>query len=68
MKDIAQGLAVIAALPCEIMITPHPSASDLFARLSGTRPLVNPNACTAYAAAAEQRFAERLARESEASK
>lgn len=68
MKDIAQGLAVIAALPCEIVITPHPSASDLFARLSGTRPLVNPNACTAYAAAAEQRFAERLARESEASK
>ena len=58
-----QGLAVIASLPCEIIVTPHPSASDLFPRLSGSQPLVKPAACTAYAAAASKRFAERLARE-----
>ncbi len=68
VSAVRKGLAIIAALPCGIIITPHPSASNLFPRLSGSSPLVNPGACTAYAAAAEQRFAERLARESEASK
>lgn len=68
VKAIRQGLAVIAALPCEIIITPHPSASDLFPRLSGSQPLVKPDACALYAAAAGQRFAERLARETVAPK
>jgi len=63
VKAAHQGLKVIAALPCEIIVTPHPSASDLFPRLSGSQPLVRPDACTAYAAAASKRFAERLARE-----
>ena len=68
VKAIRQGLAVIAALPCEIIITPHPSGSDLFPRLSGSQPLVKPDACALYAAAAGQRFAERLARETVAPK
>jgi len=68
VKAVRRGLAVIASLPCEIIITPHPSASDLFPRLSGTQPLVKPDACAAYAAAAGQRFAERLARETVAPK
>jgi metallo-beta-lactamase class B len=63
IKAIRQGLAVIGALPCEIMITPHPSASDLFPRLSGKQPLVDPNACAAYAEAAGKRFAQRLTSE-----
>lgn len=68
ISAIRQGLSVIAALPCEILITPHPSASDLFPRLSGKQALVRPDACSAYAAAAGQRFAERLARETVAGK
>lgn len=68
ISPIRQGLSVIAALPCEILITPHPSASDLFPRLSGKQALVRPDACSAYAAAAGQRFAERLARETVAGK
>ena len=60
---IRNGLAVIAALPCDILITPHPSASALFPRLSGTQPLIDPSACAAYAAAATKRFSQRLSSE-----
>lgn len=57
------GLAKIGALPCDILITPHPGASDLFARLTGGKPLVDREACRAYVAKAEARFAQRLADE-----
>lgn len=53
----------VAALPCDILITPHPSASNLFARLAGDAPLVDQNACRAYADGAGQRLNERLAKE-----
>lgn len=68
IEAIRRGLSVVAALPCDILITPHPSASDLFARLSGTQPLIKPDACAAYAATASQRFGERLARETAAAR
>jgi metallo-beta-lactamase class B len=57
------GLDTIAALPCEILVTPHPSASDLFQRLSGKAPLAEPNACAAYAQAGSRRLDQRLAGE-----
>lgn len=57
------GLAAIGALSCDILLTPHPSASKLFERLSGAAPLVDADACRAYAAAARSRFEERLAKE-----
>jgi metallo-beta-lactamase class B len=57
------GLTAIAALPCEIVLTPHPSGSNLFARLSGKAPLLDPRACRDYAARGTQAFDERLARE-----
>jgi metallo-beta-lactamase class B len=53
----------VAALPCDVLITPHPSASNLFPRLAGEAPLADPNACRAYAETARGRLAERLARE-----
>ncbi|WP_296678993.1 subclass B3 metallo-beta-lactamase [Novosphingobium sp.] len=56
------GLDRVAKLDCGILLTPHPSASDLFARMSaGLAPA--PTACAAYAQAASQRFAERLAKD-----
>ncbi len=58
-----EGLAVIAGLPCDILITPHPSASDLLPRLSGAKPLVQFGACRSYAATATERFEARLAQE-----
>lgn len=60
---VRDGLDRIAALPCDLLITPHPSASDLFARLSGNAPLVDPTACRSYAATAKARFDQRLSEE-----
>lgn len=57
------GLRAIEALPCDLMLTPHPGGSNLLARLSGKAPLVDPHACVAYAAAGSQGLARRLARE-----
>lgn len=63
VRAAREGLARIAALPCDILVTPHPGASDLFARLAARQPLDDPAACRRYAAAAEDRFAARLASE-----
>jgi metallo-beta-lactamase class B len=55
--------AKVAALPCDLLITPHPSASNLFDRLAGKAPLVDPTGCRTYAATASKRLDERLARD-----
>ncbi len=55
--------AKVAALPCDVLITPHPSASNLFDRLSGNAALVDKTACRTYAATASKRLDERLAKE-----
>nr|QDC28543.1 subclass B3 metallo-beta-lactamase [uncultured bacterium] len=60
---IRVGHARIAGLPCDLLITPHPSASNLFARLAGKAPLIDPGACQAYAKGAASRFESRLADE-----
>lgn len=55
--------ARVAQLPCDILITPHPGFSDLFTRLSGAQPLVDPAACQSLADAMRARLDSRLARE-----
>lgn len=55
--------ATVAQMPCDIMFTPHPSFSDLFARLAGAAPLVNPAACRDLATMMEARLDARLAQE-----
>jgi metallo-beta-lactamase class B len=57
------GHARIAELPCDVLVTPHPSASNLFDRLAGKAPLVDPQACRTYANGAAARFEARLAAE-----
>lgn len=54
----------VAAMPCDILITPHPSFSNLFARLSGNEPLVDPAACRRLVESMRVRLDTRLARES----
>lgn len=67
--DFRRAIAVVAELPCDILLTPHPSASSLWERLDartrGQRPdpLIDANACRAYAATALKNFEARLARE-----
>lgn len=49
--------------PCDILVTPHPSQSQFFQRLSGKEILVNPEGCRDYAIAAGNRLDTRLAKE-----
>jgi metallo-beta-lactamase class B len=53
----------VARLDCDVLITPHPSASNLFARIAGLAAFVDRGACAAYAGGAARRLDERLARE-----
>lgn len=63
VADVRKGYKVIAALPCDLLVTPHPSASNLFDRLSGKAPLTDAAACQTYAANASAKFDARLAKE-----
>lgn len=64
-----QSIERVAALPCDILLTPHPGASDLWARMGSAAPqaLVDSGACRRYAEAARSRLAERVAGEKEGS-
>lgn len=60
---VGQSIDTVARLPCDILLTPHPSSSNLFPRLYGAAPLVDRSACKAYAARAYTAFEARLAKE-----
>ena len=57
------GLAKLAALECDILLTPHPSSSDMIKRMAGKAPLTNDSGCRDYAVAIGKRLDERLATE-----
>lgn len=57
------SIAKIADARCEILLTPHPSASAMRERITGKQPLFDPNGCRNYAAALQKRLDERLAKE-----
>nr|ABK64103.1 metallo-beta-lactamase [Janthinobacterium lividum] len=61
------SIAKVAALPCDIIIPVHPGTTDVLgkaAKRSGTdNPLIDANACRAYAAEAGGLLAKRLAKE-----
>jgi len=57
------SLRKIGQLRCDVLITPHPAVSNLYARLAGEAPLVNPQACADYASDAAGKLEERLASE-----
>lgn len=57
-----QSIAKIAALDCDILITPHPSASGMMERFA-TGSLEKPGACRDYAAKLTKQLDERLAKE-----
>ncbi len=60
-----QTLERVGALDCDILVTPHPSASRLWARIGSdaSEPLVDEGACRAYAARATTVLDQRLAGE-----
>lgn len=50
-------------MPCDILVTPHPSVSSLFARLAGDEPLIDRDACRRLAHQSAARLDARLDRE-----
>jgi metallo-beta-lactamase class B len=63
------SIAKIEALPCDIIVSTHPSATGLADRINrsrgseGTDAFVNPGGCRAYAAAARTNLERRIAQE-----
>ena len=57
------SIAKIANSRCEILLTPHPSASKTAERLALGRPLLDAGSCRAHAAMLSAKLDERLAKE-----
>jgi metallo-beta-lactamase class B len=63
------AIATVAALPCDVLLTPHPGASGFWEKVArrtsdtDVAPLVDAGACRAYAAAATKALDARLAAE-----
>ncbi len=55
--------ARLAATRCDLLVTPHPAASDLIERLAGQRPLTDRSACKAFAIRGREALDRRLASE-----
>jgi metallo-beta-lactamase class B len=60
------SIAKVAASPCEILLTPHPSASHMRERLALGKPLFDSDACRAYATQLTANLNQRLAKEAAA--
>ena len=68
LQDFARGFAVLERLPCDVLLTPHPGASQLWERLAKrdhgqADALRDPQACRRYAANARAQLARRVATE-----
>ncbi len=68
MSDFEHSFATLSALPCDILLTPHPDQSRLWERLERrdhgvADALVDPNACREYADRARQTLQKRIAQE-----
>lgn len=66
--DFARGLATLDGLQCDVLLTPHPGASQMFGRLaardsSKTNAFVDPGLCKKFVADARTAVAKRMADE-----
>lgn len=74
VQNFRRGLSVLASLPCDILVTPHPDAIDFLERAAqrdaGAKPdpLIKPDACKAYSAAGTRNLDAKLAKEQAAGK
>ena len=71
LQNFRQGLARVAALRCDVLITPHPEASGFFDRVKqrdggDADALIDRDACRAYADAASVKLDKRIAEETAA--
>jgi metallo-beta-lactamase class B len=68
LEDFARGFATLEKLSCNVLLTPHPAASQLWERLAarehGQKDALQDNeACRRYAAGARAQLARRVAAE-----
>lgn len=63
VSRIRQGFEKAGKISCDILITPHPSASSMMERFAGHIPFANPQSCAAYTQKAQQIFEQRLVKE-----
>ncbi|WP_369930187.1 subclass B3 metallo-beta-lactamase [Xanthomonas sp. NCPPB 2632] len=66
VRDFEHSFAVVADLPCDIPIAPHPEMVDFWERVAkrkqdGTDAMIDPAGCRAYATDARQNFEAELA-------
>jgi metallo-beta-lactamase class B len=59
------SIDLLASLPCDILLTPHPGASRIWQRIgpAASAPLIDPMACKRYADAARAELNKRIAAE-----
>lgn len=64
-----KAIVTVAALPCDVLLTPHPDASGFWEKVARRKsptdatPLINPQACRNYAAEAAKNLDAQLAKE-----
>ena len=69
VDSFRKSIAKVEALPCDIIVSVHPSATEMDAKVKKRReqakpdPFVNPNGCRAYAKVAAGRLDARIAEE-----
>ncbi|BDU22717.1 subclass B3 metallo-beta-lactamase [Dyella sp. GSA-30] len=69
LDDYREGLKTIASLPCDILVVPHPDAIDFLSRAAQRKPgqnddpLIDAQACKAYAAKGQDNLEKRIAKE-----
>lgn len=68
LKDYSHSFALVAALPCDIPLAPHPEMVDFWERVvkrkqGDVNALVDPSGCRAYAEDARKSFEKQLAQQ-----
>ena len=69
VEGFRASIAKIAALPCDVLMTPHPDFFQMEEKLAArkanpkTNPFIDPGACAAYAAGASAALDQRIADE-----
>jgi metallo-beta-lactamase class B len=69
LSDFEKSFAVVSALPCDILLTPHPDVSDTLGKWqrreqgAAPDPFIDSNACLTFVAKARQDLAARVEKE-----
>lgn len=72
ISDFEKSFATLTAVPCDILLTPHPEASGMWGRIekrtpgAAADPVIDATACRRYADAGRAGLAARVARENQA--